>query len=163
MKSDTLRENLDPTGTITDEKIIATLEKVKLWSIFTSRGSSTESDAPSAIDNCLDAPLKDYPLSVGQQQLFSLARAMLMRSTRGKLVILDEATSNIDKETDGLIQELLRVEFQGYSVLTVAHRLDTILDSDKIVVLDQGKIVEAGPPQELLGRDQGAFKSLLGK
>ncbi|PYI11439.1 putative multidrug resistance protein [Aspergillus sclerotiicarbonarius CBS 121057] len=154
MKSDTLRENLDPTGTITDEKIIATLEKVKLWT------SLENSDKP---ETCLDAPLKDYPLSVGQQQLFSLARAMLMRSTRGKLVILDEATSNIDKETDGLIQELLRVEFEGYSVLTVAHRLDTILDSDKIVVLDQGRIVEVGPPQELLEKDQGAFKSLLGK
>ncbi|RAL01356.1 putative multidrug resistance protein [Aspergillus ibericus CBS 121593] len=170
MKFDTLRENLDPTGTISDEKIIATLEKVKLWSIFTSRTSSTESDEPTpSLENpdkpetCLDALLKDYPLSVGQQQLFSLARAMLMRSTRGKLVILDEATSNIDKETDGLIQELLRVEFQGYSVLTVAHRLDTILDSDKIVVLDQGKIVEVGPPQELLQKDQGAFKGLLGK
>ncbi|PWY78211.1 P-loop containing nucleoside triphosphate hydrolase protein [Aspergillus heteromorphus CBS 117.55] len=171
MKSDTLRENLDPTGTIPDEEIIATLEKVRLWHVFTSRDSTAQTQIPdpSSVEiaiqpeTCLDAALKDYPLSTGEQQMFSLARAMLMRFTRGKLVILDEATSNIDKETDALIQQLLRVEFQGYTVLTVAHRLNTILDSDKVVVLDQGRVVEVGAPRELVERENGAFRGLLGK
>ncbi|PYH87605.1 P-loop containing nucleoside triphosphate hydrolase protein [Aspergillus ellipticus CBS 707.79] len=170
MKSVTVRENLDATGTIPDKEIIATLEKVKLWSVFTSRDTNpqtTDTSSPESttiqVETCLDAALKDYPLSTGEQQLFSLARAMLMRSTRGKLVILDEATSNIDKETDALIQDLLRVEFQGYTVLTVAHRLNTILDSDKVVVLDQGRVVEVGAPRELVEKKQGAFKNLLGK
>ncbi len=82
------------------------------------------------------------PLSQGQQQIFCLARAIL--KTGGRILVLDEATSNIDLETDPLMQRLIREEFAGYTIITVAHRLEslyTILDSDRIVVLDAGKVV----------------------
>ena len=76
--------------------------------------------------------------------------------------MLDEATSNVDGETDLLMQRLIREEFREHTIITVAHRLDTILDSDKIVVLDGGRVVEFGTPEELLER-KSAFSELKGK
>jgi ATP-binding cassette, subfamily C (CFTR/MRP), member 1 len=117
---------------------------------------------PSASTN-LNATMKSVPLSQGQQQLFSLARAMLMRPTRGKVVLLDEATSSVDSETDKLMQALIREEFKEHTIITVAHRLDTIMDSDIVLVLEAGKLVEAGPPGELVEREGGKFKELYGR
>ena len=76
--------------------------------------------------------------------------------------MLDEATSNVDAETDQLMQTLIREEFKGYTIITVAHRLDTILDADRIVVLDACRVVEVGTPKELLGR-QSRFRELRGR
>jgi ATP-binding cassette, subfamily C (CFTR/MRP), member 1 len=109
----------------------------------------------------LDATMRSLPLSQGQQQLFSLARALLMRSSRGRIVLLDEATSNVDGETDKLMQTLVRDEFREHTVITVAHRLDTIMDSDVVLVLDAGKLVEAGLPSELAAKEGGAFRALI--
>ena len=111
----------------------------------------------------LDVAMKSLPLSQGQQQLFSLARAILMRPTRGKVVLLDEATSNVDGETDKLMQKLIREEFQAHTVVTVAHRLDTILDSDLVLVLDSGKLVEVGTPSELAQKEGGVYRTLYGQ
>ncbi|KAK3367203.1 ABC transporter [Lasiosphaeria ovina] len=129
-----------------------------------SDGSDSDSDtdsitAPSA--NTLDAPMKSLPLSHGQQQLFSLARALLMRGSRGRVVLLDEATSSVDGATDRLMQALVRAEFKDHTVITVAHRLDTIMDSDVVLVLDAGKLVEAGPPVELAFKEGGRFRALI--
>lgn len=115
----------------------------------------------SATEN-LNATMKSLPLSQGQQQLFSLARAMLMRSTRGKVVLLDEATSNVDVETNNLMQRIIREEFREHTIITVAHRLDTIMDSDVVLVLDGGKLVEVGPPRELVKKEGGVFQTLYG-
>lgn len=144
--ADTVRVNADPFGIATDEQIIAALTKVQLWSTLETRGG-------------LDAQMKTQPLSQGQQQLFALARALLRR-TRSKILILDEATSNVDAETDKLMQEIIREEFRAHTIVTVAHRLDTILDADVVAVLDAGELVEFGPPGELLAMEHSRFRQL---
>lgn len=145
--SETVRINADPGGLVSDALIIAALTKVGLWSVIEPRGG-------------LDENMKKQPLSVGQQQLFCLARAMLRKS---RILILDEATSNVDRETDQLMQRIIREEFAGHTIITVAHRLDTILDSDVVAVLDAGALVEFGNPKELLAQETSAFKSLHGQ
>lgn len=93
-------------------------------------------------------------LSVGQRQLICLARALLRKT---KILILDEATAAIDLETDALIQKTVRREFQGCTVLTIAHRLNSILDYDRIMVLDKGKIAEFDVPDRLLQNRNSIF------
>ncbi|KAJ2326255.1 hypothetical protein GGI00_004801 [Coemansia sp. RSA 2681] len=95
--------------------------------------------------------------STGQQQLFGLCRVIMRRR---KIVVLDEATANVDLETDKAVQELIRKEFSDCTVLTIAHRLETIMNSDRIVVMDKGTIAEVGTPQELLAKD-GMFAQLV--
>lgn len=93
-------------------------------------------------------------LSVGQKQLICLARALLRKT---KILILDEATAAIDLETDDLIQKTIRTEFKDCTVLTIAHRLNTIMDSSRIIVLDRGKIVEFDTPQNLISNKNSVF------
>ncbi|KAJ2840650.1 Canalicular multispecific organic anion transporter 1 [Coemansia sp. 'formosensis'] len=95
--------------------------------------------------------------SSGQQQLFGLCRVVMRKR---KIVVLDEATANVDLETDKSVQELIRKEFSDCTVLTIAHRLDTIMNSDRIFVMDKGTIAEIGTPQELLAKD-GMFAQLV--
>jgi ABC-type bacteriocin/lantibiotic exporter with double-glycine peptidase domain len=127
-----------------NDSIIAAMTKVKLWDILKARGG-------------LDADMTKQPLSQGQQQLFCLGCASLR--TDRKILVLDEATSSMDVETDNKIQDLLRGEFRDHTVITVAHRLETILNSDKVAVLDRGRLVEVGEPKVLLEQDS-AFKRL---
>lgn len=96
-------------------------------------------------------------LSVGQRQLICLSRALLRKT---KILILDEATAAVDLETDDLIQRTIRTEFKNCTVLTIAHRLNTIMDSDRVVVLDQGRIVEFDSPSSLLKQQQSIFYSM---
>ncbi|KAH7420082.1 putative multidrug resistance protein, partial [Cadophora sp. MPI-SDFR-AT-0126] len=131
--SGSVRLNADPTSTATNESITAALTKVGLWDILSTRGG-------------LDADMTANPLSQGQQQIFCLARAML--KTNAKILVLDEATSNVDAETDRTMQRVIREEFKEFTVLTVAHRMDTIMDSDRIAVLDGGRLVEFKEPQK---------------
>lgn len=93
-------------------------------------------------------------LSVGQRQLVCLARALL-RKTR--VLVMDEATAAVDLETDDLIQKTIRDEFRECTILTIAHRLNTILDSDKVLVLDKGRIAEFAPPNDLLKNKSSIF------
>jgi ABC-type multidrug transport system fused ATPase/permease subunit len=95
-------------------------------------------------------------LSAGQRQLLCIARVMLRKS---RVVLMDEATASIDMATDILIQKSIAEAFKGCTVLAIAHRLDTIMDSDVVIVLEAGRVVEQGPPQELLRAD-GPFASL---
>ena len=76
---------------------------------------------------------------------------------------MDEATSNVDTETDGLMQRVISEEFAEHTVITVAHRLNTIMDKDLVVVMDKGEIVEVGPPEELLGTEGSKFRELQGR
>ncbi|CAG2181628.1 unnamed protein product, partial [Oppiella nova] len=96
-------------------------------------------------------------LSVGQRQLICLARALL-RNT--KVLILDEATAAVDLETDSLIQTTIRKAFSECTVLTIAHRLHTILDSNRVLVLDEGRIAEFDSPENLLANENSVFYSL---
>ncbi|KAJ2350735.1 Multidrug resistance-associated protein 1, partial [Coemansia sp. RSA 2673] len=99
----------------------------------------------------------DSNFSSGQQQLFSLCR-LLMR--KRKVLVLDEATADVDLETDRKIQELIRSEFRECTVLTIAHRLDTIMNSDRVIVMEKGEVAEIGPPQELIANG-GMFAELV--
>ncbi|TGJ82199.1 hypothetical protein E0Z10_g6546 [Xylaria hypoxylon] len=131
---DSIRVNMDPSGTASDEEMIAALDKVKLWDILKPR-----------------AVVERAPLSHGQSQLFGLARAVLLKG-RSRILLLDEATSNVDASTDELMQRIIRDEFAQHTIITIAHRLDTIRDADIIVVLDKGMIVEIGAPDDLLAK-----------
>lgn len=108
----------------------------------------------------LDSPLKpEERLSVGQQQLFCLARALLQRGD-SQIVLMDEFTSSMDNETEMLVREIVARELKGKTVIEVLHRLEHILDFDLVVVMDQGRVVEAGHPEELLQNEDGLLRDL---
>lgn len=138
-----VRLNADPFGQHTDMAIIRAIEKVKLWDLVQQKGG-------------LDADLDTEFFSHGQRQLFCLARAILRKS---KVVILDEATSSVDTKSDELMQEVIRKEFSDCTIIAVAHRLNTIMDFDRIALLSGGKLLEFDTPQALLERPS-AFRDL---
>jgi len=135
----TFRFNLDPISKLPDQPLIDVLKTVGLWTLVTKRGGLT-------------ADLKMDTLSHGEQQLLALARAILRKQVAGShcILVLDEATSNLDKETEALIQTVIRQEFKGNTVITVAHRLETVLESDYIVLLEKGEVSKIGPPADVL-------------
>ena len=138
-----IRLNASPESIHSDIEIIVALLKVELWSIVELKGG-------------LDAPLDEEFFSHGQRQLFCLARAILRRS---RVVILDEVSSSIDVATDKLVQRVIREEFREATIISVAHRLDTILDFDRIALLSDGKVVEFDSPETLMQRPS-AFRDL---
>ena len=91
---------------------------------------------------------------MGQRQLLCLARAVLRRN---RVLVLDEATANVDPRTDALIQEQIREKFRDCTVLTIAHRLNTIMDSNRVVVLDAGRVREFDSPENLMARKDSIF------
>ena len=97
-------------------------------------------------------------LSVGERQLVCLARALIQQN---RIIIIDEATANVDFETDRKIQETIRQNFSECTVLTIAHRLDTIMDSDRVMVLSKGTVIEYDSPAVLLEREGSAFAQLV--
>lgn len=133
----TLRENLDPLYTADDAKLWEILELCHLKRHFQS------------VEGGLDARLADGGdnISRGQAQLVCLGRALLHET---KVLVLDEATASVDVETDRVVQETIRRNFRGRTIITIAHRINTIMDSDRILVLDYGEVKEFGKPQELL-------------
>uniref|UniRef100_A0A8C6W973 ATP-binding cassette, sub-family member 2 n=1 Tax=Nannospalax galili TaxID=1026970 RepID=A0A8C6W973_NANGA len=141
--SGSLRMNLDPFNNHSDEEIWKALELAHLKSFVAGLQLGLSYEVTEGGDN----------LSIGQRQLLCLGRAVLRKS---KILVLDEATAAVDLETDHLIQTTIRNEFSHCTVITIAHRLHTIMDSDKIMVLDNGKIVEYGSPGELLS-NSGPF------
>ncbi|KAJ3374928.1 Multidrug resistance-associated protein 1 [Allomyces arbusculus] len=140
-----LRANLDPAGTIDDAALWNALERASLVEYVRS------------LEGQLDAPLTRDSMSAGQAQLLCLARAIVRKS---KVLVLDEATAAMDPVTDAVVQETVRREFEGCTVLTVAHRIGTIMDSDKIVVLDHGDVAEVGAPKDLLADPASLFYAL---
>lgn len=151
--------NLDPDDTASHAESQAVLEEVGLWNLINDRGG-------------LDKPMKSEMLSQGQKQLFSLARAVLRVQARtriasaetqtsdkgekrkcGGILLLDEISSSVDGPTDVLMQAIIRREFAGYTILAIAHRLNTVLDFDRAIILEKGAIIACGPPRSLLGKD----------
>ncbi|XP_040575219.1 ATP-binding cassette sub-family C member 4 isoform X2 [Lepeophtheirus salmonis] len=132
-----IRKNLDPFNEFTDVQIWNALEQAKLYDIVVDLGHGLDSVVLEFGSN----------FSVGQRQLFCLARAILRRN---KVLIMDEATANVDPFTDSLIQEAIRKEFKDCTVFTIAHRLYTVMDSDRMLVLQNGEIEEFGTPKDLL-------------
>ncbi|KAJ2047876.1 Multidrug resistance-associated protein 1, partial [Coemansia sp. S16] len=105
--------------------------------------------------------LKNINLSINPgEKIGIVGRTGAGKSSLAKIVVLDEATANVDLETDRSIQALISTEFRDCTVLTIAHRLETIMNSDRIIVMDKGTISEIGTPQELLAKD-GMFAQLV--
>ncbi|EAR99967.2 ABC transporter family protein (macronuclear) [Tetrahymena thermophila SB210] len=144
--SGTIRRNLDPLNLFSDEQIIATLQDINLKVTSLPNGINTDMTNSAEI------------FSTGQKQLICLGRALLRQS---KIIVLDEATANCDMQTDELIQSKIREKFSNSTVITVAHRLNTIADYDKIVVMDKGVAIESGKPYDLLNRDDSVFKQMV--
>jgi ATP-binding cassette subfamily C (CFTR/MRP) protein 4 len=137
---------LDPFEEHNDAEVLRALALVQLDSYVNrlSEGLSTPLDSSNAA------------LSSGQKQLLCMARVILANN---RILVLDEATANVDLDTDALIQAMLRTHFTSQTIITVAHRIDTILDYDIVVVMQEGVAVEIGNPAELR-RGNGLFAAL---
>lgn len=142
--SGSLRTNLDPFNQHSDEAVWTSLEHSHLKTFVKGLAAGLQHEIAEGGSN----------LSVGQRQLICLGRALLRKT---KILVLDEATAAVDLETDDLIQATIRTEFAECTVLTIAHRLNTIMDSTRVMVLDAGKIKEMAPPSELLANKSSVF------
>merc|ERR1711920_579727 len=150
MFSNTVRYNLDPFGTATDDELWEVLKKVQLAEVIAVLPKGLEEEVSEGGEN----------FSQGQRQLLCIARSLLRNP---KILIMDEATASIDNTTDAMIQSMIRENFADATVLTIAHRLNTIMDSDRILVLDDGEIAEFDTPSNLLSKQNGIFRSLVDK
>ncbi|XP_012660474.1 multidrug resistance-associated protein 4 [Otolemur garnettii] len=144
----TMRKNLDPFNEHTDEELWNALSEVQLKEAI--------EDLPGKMDTELAESGSNF--SVGQRQLVCLARAILRKN---RILIIDEATANVDPRTDELIQKKIREKFAHCTVLTIAHRLNTIIDSDKIMVLDSGRLKEYDEPYVLLQNKDSLFYKMV--
>ena len=151
------RSNLDPYDASDSEECEAVLMRVGLWAFIQERGG-------------LSAAMMAGTLSAGQRQLFSIGRALLRRRIRERkldgatdngILLLDEVSSSVDRETESVIQEIITTEFRDYTVIAVSHRLDMIMDFDRIIIMDKGKIAEEGNPTELVSREDTMFGHLV--
>ncbi|XP_060068351.1 multidrug resistance-associated protein 1-like [Ylistrum balloti] len=145
--SGSLRMNLDPLDNYMDSDLWNALEHAHLKTFVQSLPTGLEYDCGEGGQN----------LSVGQRQLVCLARSLLRKT---KILVLDEATAAVDMETDDLIQQTIRTEFKDSTVLTIAHRLNTIMDYNRIMVLDKGEICEFDSPDNLLKDTSSVFYQL---
>eukprot|EP00644_Phytophthora_capsici_P002656 jgi/Phyca11/563311/estExt2_Genewise1.C_PHYCAscaffold_110629 len=144
----TLRNYLDPFGDFNDDELWTCLRRVGL-------GSRIEAE-----DGKLDALVEENGdnFSVGERQMLCMVCSLLRRS---RIVIFDEATAAVDHATDQALQRVIREVFKSSTVLTIAHRLDTILDSDRILVMDDGQAKELSTPTELVQKGEGHFFDLM--
>ncbi len=151
----TIRSNLDPFSVYDDTQLKDVLERVHLsHHVPPTDASSNDSEAhssdpPIPIHSCtlsMQVSESGLNLSLGQRQLVCLARALL---SRPKILIMDEATSAVDMETDAIVQRSIRAELKDCTLIIIAHKLSTVIDLDRIVVLEEGKVVETGAPKEL--------------
>ncbi|KAH8761640.1 ATPase-like protein [Diaporthe sp. PMI_573] len=163
--SASIRKVLDPFTIATDAACRAALETVQLWPAIVTMGG-------------LDAALNADNFSQGQKQLFALARAVLRRRVRaenikassdgaldsdevdGGLLVLDEVTSSVDRDTEQLMRQAIDAEFKNWTTLMVGHRLEMVMDYDRVIVMDKGCIVEMGPPKTLIEKEGGYFRNL---
>ncbi|KAL6786178.1 P-loop containing nucleoside triphosphate hydrolase protein [Trichoderma sp. SZMC 28012] len=154
----TFQANLDVSEEATREECEAVLTAVGLWEFVQERGG-------------LDAGMNASTFSAGQRQLMSLGRALIRRSIRQRkyaadtehsgILLLDEVSSSVDQETERVMQQTIKTEFKNYTVIAVAHRLDMVMDFDKVVVMDTGKIVEIGIPAVLAQEAGSKFGDLV--
>jgi ABC-type multidrug transport system fused ATPase/permease subunit len=146
--SGTIRSNMDPFRQFSDEKIWEALEQCSL--------KTTVEGMPGE----LGATVAEYGsnLSAGMRQILVMGRALLKQC---RILLLDEATSSVDFETDREIQRTIRDAFKNTTVLTIAHRINTIMDSDKILVMKDGQAAEYAPPQELLKDETSIFADIV--
>lgn len=146
--SGTIRKNLDPFEQYDDTSLWNALELVELKTEITNN--------PSGLNSIITEGGTNY--SIGQRQLVCLARAILRKNS---ILVMDEATANVDPHTDSLIQKTIRSHFINATVITIAHRLHTIMDSDKIVVVNEGKVVDFDHPYLLLKNTNSIFFEIV--
>ena len=148
--SGTIRDNLDPFAHYTDEEIWSALQRASLRDLI--------AQDPAGLEKVVEEHGTNY--SVGQRQLLCVARALLRKS---KVILMDEATASIDLETDMKIQKTIREEFSESTVITIAHRIHTIIDSDKVMVMEMGRLKEFDKPSVLLSDKNSMFSQLVEK
>lgn len=144
----TLRFNLDPFEQYSDNEVWEAIDGASL--------KSTIQKMPEQLNQRLTE--QGTNLSTGERQLLCLARALLQKS---KIIVMDEATANVDYSTDSLIQNTIRTKFKECTVITIAHRLNTIMDYDKILVLENGTVIEFDTPQALMDKEHGMLKQMI--
>lgn len=160
--SGSLRSNMDPFDQFSDEDIFTALRRVHL---LPTEGESTANTivSESTLGEVNSNVFKDLSTNVteggknfsqGQRQLLCLARALLKRS---RIVLMDEATASVDFETDKAIQKTIATEFADSTILCIAHRLHTVIEYDRILVLDQGEILEFDNPLTLITNPESSF------
>ena len=147
MFSTSVRFNLDPFDEHSDEAIWEVLSDVNMKEHVMSLPSQLQEQVAEGGGN----------LSVGQRQLICIGRALLRKP---RILVMDEATASIDAETDNFIQKMIRQKFENVTMLTIAHRLHTIIDSTRVLVMDAGHVGEYDAPEILLNKEGGLFKGL---
>lgn len=143
----TVRDNLDPFSVCSDQELWSVIEKSSLKPFIAKFSDGLDHEILQGGEN----------FSVGQRQLICLARALIRKSS---VLVLDEATAAIDVETDHMIQRTIRKEMKDCTILTIAHRINTVMDSDRILVMDQGCVAEFDSPAVLLSQKSSIFYSL---
>ncbi|CAI8603785.1 unnamed protein product [Vicia faba] len=143
----TVRSNIDPTGQYTDDEIWKSLERCQLKDSVASKPEKLDSLVVDNGDNW----------SVGQRQLLCLGRVMLKQS---RLLFMDEATASVDSQTDAVIQKIIREDFSARTIISIAHRIPTVMDCDRVLVVDAGRVKEFDTPTNLLQR-QSLFAALV--
>jgi ATP-binding cassette subfamily C (CFTR/MRP) protein 1 len=144
----TVRGNLDPLEQYSDREVWEALDKCQLGHLVRAKEEKLDSPVVENGDNW----------SAGQRQLFCLGRALLKKSS---ILVLDEATASVDSATDGVIQDIICQEFNNRTVVTIAHRIHTVIDSDLVLVLSDGRIAEYDEPSKLLEREDSFFYKLI--
>lgn len=155
--SGSFRSNIDPFNKVSDEKIMECMKKVDLWEHIKEKEGETD-PIKAKLESEVEEGGANY--SVGQRQLICLARALIRNP---KVLLMDEATANIDLQTDQFIQKMLSREFKDTTVITIAHRLNTIINYDKIMVLEKGKVKEFDEPIKLLTDEESFFGNSIKK
>ncbi|EOA34104.1 hypothetical protein CARUB_v10021605mg [Capsella rubella] len=143
----TVRSNIDPTEQYSDQEIWKSLERCQLKDLVSSK--------PEKLDSLVVDNGENW--SVGQRQLLCLGRVMLKQS---RLLFLDEATASVDSQTDAMIQKIIRKDFEACTIISIAHRIPTVMDSDRVLVIDAGKAKEFDSPARLLEK-QSMFTALV--
>jgi len=141
--SGSVRSNLDPFYKFSDEEVWKSLKRAHLTSKITSLNFLVSENGSN--------------LSVGERQLLCIARALLKKS---RIILLDEATASIDIETDAIIQDSIKTEFADCTCLTIAHRINTVMDSDRVLVMENGSVAEFDTVDNLMKIPNGIFASL---
>ncbi|GMP73815.1 hypothetical protein CsSME_00031435 [Camellia sinensis var. sinensis] len=146
--SGSVRYNLDPLEEHMDQEIWEVLEKCQLQEAIKEKEEGLYSLVMQNGSNW----------SMGQRQLFCLGRALLKRR---KILVLDEATASIDNATDSIIQKIIRIEFEDCTVITVAHRIPTVMDCTMVLAISEGQLVEYDEPMKLISKEGSLFGQLV--